>query len=84
MRKRAGWSVSQAAWQLDVSVRVYREIEAGERVPNWKTFDRMQDVRLAADVRRTMDRSPGTGSSSSLQVASRCSPCSSAVCSSSP
>ena len=28
-RRRAGWSVGQAAWRLGVSVREYREIEAG-------------------------------------------------------
>jgi hypothetical protein len=26
---RAGWSISQTAWRLGVSVREYREIEAG-------------------------------------------------------
>ena len=34
-RRRAGWSVGQAAWRLGVSVREYREIEAGERWPSW-------------------------------------------------
>jgi hypothetical protein len=28
-RKQAGWSVGQAAWRLGVSVREYRELEAG-------------------------------------------------------
>jgi hypothetical protein len=28
-RKRAGWSVGQAAWRLGVSIREFREIEAG-------------------------------------------------------
>jgi DNA-binding XRE family transcriptional regulator len=37
----AGWSVGQAAWRLGVSVREYREIEAGERIPSWETFDRI-------------------------------------------
>ena len=40
-RKRAGWSVEQAAWRLGVSVRTYREIEAGERSPSWETWDRI-------------------------------------------
>ena len=32
-RRRAGWSVAQAAYELGVSVRAYRELEAGERRP---------------------------------------------------
>jgi DNA-binding XRE family transcriptional regulator len=40
-RKRAGWSVGQAAWRLGVSVREYRKIEAGESWPNWETFHRI-------------------------------------------
>jgi DNA-binding XRE family transcriptional regulator len=40
-RKQAGWSVGQAAWRLGVSVREYREIEAGARVPSWETWDRI-------------------------------------------
>jgi transcriptional regulator with XRE-family HTH domain len=40
-RKRAGWSVKQAAWRLGVSIREYREIEAGERSPNFETWDRI-------------------------------------------
>lgn len=30
-RKRASWSVDQAAWRLGIAVREYREVEAGER-----------------------------------------------------
>ena len=30
-RRRAGWSMGQVAWRLGVSVRAYRELEAGER-----------------------------------------------------
>ena len=40
-RRRAGWSVGEAAWRLGVTVREYREIEAGERVPSWETWDRI-------------------------------------------
>jgi len=40
-RRRAGWSVSQAAWRLGVSVREYREIEAGVRSPSFATWDRI-------------------------------------------
>jgi transcriptional regulator with XRE-family HTH domain len=38
-RQRAGWSVEQAARRLGVTQAIYREIEAGERSPNWETFD---------------------------------------------
>lgn len=40
-RKQAGWSVGQAAWRLSVIVREYREIETGERVPAWDTWNRI-------------------------------------------
>ena len=30
-RRRAGWSVGQAAWRLGITVREYRQIEAGVR-----------------------------------------------------
>jgi predicted transcriptional regulator len=40
-RKRAGWSVGQAAWRLGVSVREYRELEAGTRWPSFETWDRI-------------------------------------------
>jgi hypothetical protein len=37
-RRRSGWSVGR--W-LGVSIREYREIEAGERPPNFETWDRI-------------------------------------------
>jgi DNA-binding XRE family transcriptional regulator len=40
-RKRAGWSVARAAWELGVSIREYRGLETGKRMPNWETFDRI-------------------------------------------
>jgi transcriptional regulator with XRE-family HTH domain len=40
-RKQAGWSVRRAVARLGVSVREYRELEAGERVPSWETCDRI-------------------------------------------
>lgn len=40
-RKQMGWSVGRAAWCLGVSIREYRELEAGERVPSWGTWDRI-------------------------------------------
>jgi hypothetical protein len=39
-RKRAGWSIGQAAWR-HITVREYREIEAGERWPSWEAFHRI-------------------------------------------
>jgi hypothetical protein len=41
---RGCWMVvGQAAWtmRLDISVREYRELEAGTSFPNWETFDRI-------------------------------------------
>jgi hypothetical protein len=38
---RAGWSIEQAARGLGVSVRTYRELEDGERSPNFVTWDRI-------------------------------------------
>src|SRR5262245_51541199 len=43
-RKREGLRECRAAWLIGVSVREYREIEAGERDPDFKTWRRMCDV----------------------------------------
>jgi len=43
-RKREGLRVCRAAWLLGISVREYRELEAGERVPDAATYDRMCKV----------------------------------------
>ncbi|HET6792122.1 MAG TPA: helix-turn-helix domain-containing protein [Actinomycetota bacterium] len=43
-RRRAGWSVGQSAWRHGVSVREYRELEAGERWPNGETFNRICEL----------------------------------------
>jgi predicted transcriptional regulator len=40
-RKRAGWSLGQAAGRLGVSARENRELEAGDRSPNFETWDRI-------------------------------------------
>ena len=40
-RRRAGWSVGQAAWRLGITVQEYREIVDGERWPDGETWDRM-------------------------------------------
>lgn len=38
-RRRAGWSVGQAAWSLGVSIHEYRELEAGARPPTFETWN---------------------------------------------
>jgi hypothetical protein len=43
-RGRQGLRECRAAWQIGVSVREYREIEAGERDPDLVTWRRMVDV----------------------------------------
>jgi predicted transcriptional regulator len=40
-RRQAGWSVGRLARHLGISVREYRELEAGERRPTFKTWDRI-------------------------------------------
>lgn len=40
-RIRSGLSVGQLAWQLGVSPRNYRELEAGESYPDSETYDRV-------------------------------------------
>jgi len=43
-RQREGLRVCRAAWLLGVTVREYRELEAGDRMPNGDTIDRMIEV----------------------------------------
>jgi Helix-turn-helix domain len=40
-RERWGMRECQAAWRVGVSVREYRELEAGERWPDYVTWDRI-------------------------------------------
>jgi transcriptional regulator with XRE-family HTH domain len=40
-RRRAGWSVEQAARRLGVSESEYCGLEAGTRAPSWETWDRI-------------------------------------------
>lgn len=50
-RRRAGWSIGQAAWRLGISVREYRELEVGAESPNFETWDRIcKALRLPTDV----------------------------------
>jgi hypothetical protein len=40
-RKRDGLRVCRAAWLIGVTVREYRELEAGVRFPAFETWDRI-------------------------------------------
>jgi DNA-binding XRE family transcriptional regulator len=40
-RQRAGWLVEHAAWRLGLTIRDYREIEAGAHSPSFETWDRI-------------------------------------------
>jgi DNA-binding XRE family transcriptional regulator len=43
-RKREGLRVCRAAWLVGVSVREYREIEAGDRQPSLGTYERISEL----------------------------------------
>lgn len=43
-RMREGLRECRAAWLIGVTVREYREMEAGERVPDEETWPRICDV----------------------------------------
>jgi transcriptional regulator with XRE-family HTH domain len=43
-RKREGLRVCRAAWLVGVSVREYREIEAGDRQPSPDTYERISEL----------------------------------------
>jgi transcriptional regulator with XRE-family HTH domain len=43
-RKRDGLRVSRAAWLLGLTVREYREIEAGDRLPSLDTYRRISEL----------------------------------------
>jgi transcriptional regulator with XRE-family HTH domain len=43
-RKREGLRVCRAAWLVGVSVREYREIEAGDREPSPDTYERISGL----------------------------------------
>ena len=45
--------MGQVSWRLGVSIRAYRELEAGTRFPSSETWHRIcEPIRLAADVRQ--------------------------------
>jgi predicted transcriptional regulator len=43
-RKREGLRECRAAWLVGVSVREYREIEAGDRTPSLGTYERISEL----------------------------------------
>jgi predicted transcriptional regulator len=43
-RKHEGLRVCRAAWLVGVSVREYREIEAGDRTPSLRTYERIFEL----------------------------------------
>ena len=43
-RKREGLRVCRAAWLIGVSVREYRELEAGERMLSPDTYERISEL----------------------------------------
>ena len=43
-RKREGLRVCRAAWLVGVSVREYREIEAGDRKPSLGTYEPITEL----------------------------------------
>jgi len=43
-REREGFRVCRAAWLIGVSVREYREIEAGDREPSLGTYERISEL----------------------------------------
>jgi hypothetical protein len=43
-RKREGRKVCRAAWLIGVSVREYREIEAGDRIARLGTYERISEL----------------------------------------
>ena len=43
-RKREGLRVCRAAWLVGVTVREYREMEAGDRVPSVDVYERLSEL----------------------------------------
>ena len=40
-RERNGLRIARASWLVGVTVREYRELEAGMKPPDWDTYDRI-------------------------------------------
>ena len=61
-RERNGLRIARASWLVGLSVREYREIEAGHEGPGRGHLRaRLQAVRLAADVHGRTSVSGGRG-----------------------
>ncbi|TMM24705.1 MAG: helix-turn-helix transcriptional regulator [Actinobacteria bacterium] len=43
-RKREGLRVCRAAWLMGISVREYRELEAGDRMPSLDEYRRISEL----------------------------------------
>ena len=43
-RERNGLRIARASWLVGVTVREYREIEAGTRVPDGDTYERVAEL----------------------------------------
>jgi hypothetical protein len=43
-RKREGLRVCRVAWLIGVTVREYRELEAGDRFPEPRTYERICEL----------------------------------------
>ena len=43
-RRREGLRICRAAWLVAISVKEYRELEAGERFPDLDTWDRICEL----------------------------------------
>ena len=43
-RERNGLRIARASWLVGVSVREYREIEAGTKPPDWDTYERVCEL----------------------------------------
>jgi hypothetical protein len=54
-RKREGLRVCRAAWLIGVSVREYREIVAGDRMPSLDTYRRISEL-YTGGRRRSKER----------------------------
>ena len=51
-RERNGLRIARASWLVGVSVREYREIEAGTKPPDGDTYERVCELFGWPDARR--------------------------------
>ena len=67
-RKREGLRVCRAAWLFGVTVREYRELEGGERNPDFATWRRLCGVLAGRSHLTRRSRSSRVGSIDSREV----------------